>query len=82
MRYSDNRKVKAFAKQLIETYGYTFQVPSRVIAKELKTVSFITAISYLKVLEKDGYLNRDMTSRKHGVKYWFDRYKISKLLGE
>lgn len=82
MKKSDNRKVKAFAKELIETFGYTFQVPSREMSKELKSVSYITAIKYLSILEIDGYITSEMTSRKHGKRYQFNRYKISKLLNE
>lgn len=82
MKKSDNRKVKAFAKELIEVFGYTFQVPSREISKELKSVSYMTAIRYLKLLEAEDYLTSEMTSRKHGKRYQFNRYKISKLLSE
>lgn len=82
MKKSDNRKVKAFAKELIEAFGYTFQVPSREISKELKSVSYITAIRYLKLLEAEDYLTSEMTSRKHGKRYQFNRYKISKLVSE
>lgn len=82
MKKSDNRKVKAFARELIEAFGYTFQVPSREISKELKSVSYMTAIRYLKLLEAEDYLTSEMTSRKHGKRYQFNRYKISKLLNE
>ena len=67
---------------LIESFGYTFQVPSREIAKELQSVSYQTARRYLALLVTDGYLSCEMTSRKHGVRYMFNRYKISKLLGD
>ena len=80
MKHSDNKKVRDFAKSLIEAFGYTFQVPSREISKEIKSVSYITAIKYLALLESDGYLTSEMTSRKHGKRYKFNRYKISKLL--
>lgn len=82
MKTSENRKVSEFAKSLIEAFGYTFQVPSREISKEIKSVSYITAIKYLGLLESDGYLTSEMTSRKHGRRYKFNRYKIGKLLGE
>ena len=82
MKKTENRKVREFAKKLIEAYGYTFQVPSREIAKELKSVSYITTIKYLILLEKDGYLTSEMTSRKHGRRYKFNRYKLDKLLSE
>lgn len=42
MTKTDNKRVKEFAKSLIEAFGYTFQVPSREIAKELKTVCYMT----------------------------------------
>lgn len=82
MKTSENRKVSEFAKSLIEAFGYTFQVPSREISKEIKSVSYITVIKYLGLLECDGYLTSEMTSRKHGRRYKFNRYKIGKLLGE
>lgn len=82
MKHSDNKKVRNFAKSLIEAFGYTFQVPSREISKEIKSVSYITAIKYLTLLESDGYLTSEMTSRKHGRRYKFNRYKVDKLLSE
>ncbi|MCX4260510.1 MAG: hypothetical protein OSJ33_04490 [Muribaculaceae bacterium] len=82
MKTSDNRKVRNFAKSLIEAFGYTFQVPSREISKEIKSVSYITAIKYLALLEGDGYLTSEMTSRKHGKRYKFNKYKVDKLLSE
>lgn len=82
MKETENRKVRKFAKELIEAYGYTFQVPSREISKEIKSVSYITAIKYLALLEGDGYLTSEMTSRKHGKRYKFNRYKIDRLLSE
>lgn len=82
MTKTDNKRVKEFAKSLIETFGYTFQVPSREIAKELKTVSYMTVIRYLKLLCENGYMTREMTSRKHGVRYKFNHYKLDKLLSE
>lgn len=82
MKTSDNRKVRNFAKSLIEAFGYIFQVPSREISKEIKSVSYITAIKYLALLESDGYLTSEMTSRKHGKRYKFNRYKVDKLLSE
>ena len=81
MKKSDNIRVKQFAKSIIEAYGYTFQVPSREIAKELKSVCNITTMKYLAVLEQDGYLTSEMTSKKEGKRYSFKRYKGSKLLG-
>lgn len=72
MKTSDNKKVRDFAKSLIEAFGYTFQVPSREISKEIKSVSYITAIKYLALLERDGYLTSEMTSRKHGKRYKFN----------
>ncbi len=80
MKKSDNIRVKQFAKSIIEAYGYTFQVPSREIAKELKSVCYITAMRYLAALEHDGYLTSEMTSRKHGKRYKFNRYKVDRLL--
>lgn len=82
MNTTDNRKVKEFAKSLIESFGYTFQVPSREISKEIKSISYMTAIKYLALLESDGYLSTEMTSRKHGKRYKFNRYKISRLFSE
>ncbi len=82
MKTSDNKKIRNFAKSLIEAFGYTFQVPSREISKEIKSVSYITAIKYLALLENDGYLTSEMTSRKHGKRYKFNRYKIDRLLSE
>lgn len=79
MTQTENKRVKEFAKSLIETFGYTFQVPSREIAKELKSVSYITANKYLKLLRDDGYMTREMTSRKHGWRYKFNK-KIFQLL--
>lgn len=82
MTQTENKRVKEFAKSLIEAFGYTFQVPSREMAQELKTISYVTANKYLKLLCEGGYLSREMTSRKHGWKYKFNRYKISRLLDE
>lgn len=82
MKTSDNKKIRNFAKSLIEAFGYIFQVPSREISKEIKSVSYITAIKYLVLLESDGYLTSEMTSRKHGKRYKFNRYKVDKLLSE
>lgn len=82
MKTSDNKKVRDFAKSLIEAFGYTFQVPSREISKEIKKVCYITVIKYLALLESDGYLTSEMTSRKHGKRYKFNRYKVDKLLSE
>ncbi|MDE6347063.1 MAG: hypothetical protein K2L55_10470 [Muribaculaceae bacterium] len=80
MKKTDNIRVKQFAKSIIEAYGYTFQVPSREIAKELKSVCYITVMRYLAALEQDGYLTSEMTSRKHGKRYKFNRYKVDRLL--
>lgn len=80
MNKSENRKIKDFARALINAFGYTFQVPSRQIAKELTNICFVTVNKYLSILCDNGYMSREMTSRKHGVKYTFNRYKISKLL--
>lgn len=82
MKKTENRKVRNFAKELIEAFGYSFQVPSREIAKELKSVSYITAMKYLSLLVEDGYMTTEMTSRKHGRRYKFNRYKVDKLLSE
>lgn len=82
MKISENRKVREFTKSLIEAFGYTFQVPSREISKEIKSVSYITAIKYLALLESDGYLTSEMTSRKHGRRYKFNRNKVDKWLSE
>lgn len=82
MKETENRKVRKFAKELIEAFGYTLQVPSREIAKELKSVSYITAMKYLRLLVEGGYMTAEMTSRKHGRRYKFNRYKVDKLLSE
>lgn len=82
MTQTENKRVKEFAKSLIKTFGYTFQVPSKEIAKELRSISYVTVNKYLSLLCNDGYVVREMTCRKHGWRYKFSYYKIDKLLSE
>ena len=81
------KKAVNFAVALIEKYGYgyTVRVPSRKLSAELREegfpISYITIIEYWKVLEKLGYVKREMTARINGVTYYLNRYVFKKLIG-
>lgn len=65
-------------------YGYTINIASRTLAKELTekgaSISFITVREYWKCLERLGYAKREMTACVFGVTYYLNKYAFNKLI--
>lgn len=82
------KKAVKFACRLLTDFGFNrvISVPSRELAKFLTSkgypVSYLTVITYWKLLEQMGYVTREMECRQWGVTYRLKRYAFKKILNE
>ena len=83
---AQEKRAVQFGIDLLTKYGYghTITVPVMELTKELKErgvkISHPTIMGYWKILERLGYVKREMEARIFGVTYHLNRYAFSNLI--